>query len=380
MAETLDPVTDAAPGSSPDPTQDGVLYVTSSADMTSWSTVAEDVIRRFVLPVVCLLGILGLVLTLVVLTHRTMRTSTNCYLTALSVVDLLFLLLLATILTDIHEAFDSSNVAQFILFLYAVYAGIVMHVLLMVSVWLTVVLAIERYVAICLPFLATSLCTINKARIVIVTVTCLAMLCRLPNFWEKQIVGHYENATGVVQYSVEDTRLSLDETYMAVYPVVVDGILASIVPFVMLLLLNVLLMVEVRRSTRYLSRNVRGSYATAEREEHQVTVMLVSIIMVAFVCQAPYVVYTAINSITKFTHVSSLFRVFRQVTILLLTLKSALNFVVYCWSREKFWMTLRSFFCARCAPRPAQLRWSQSGSYYSLQVHSTCIVQPGTAL
>jgi len=34
--------------------------------------------------------------------------------------------------------------------------------------------------------------------------------------------------------------------------------------------------------------------------------------------------------------------------MVLLTLKSAVNFIVYCWFSEKFRSTLKKIFCSRC--------------------------------
>ena len=62
---------------------------------------------------------------------------------ALSVADLAFLVLLASLF--VHGAARHSNLFH----IYAAYAAVLTNVALMASVWLTVLLAIERYVAIC---------------------------------------------------------------------------------------------------------------------------------------------------------------------------------------------------------------------------------------
>lgn len=212
----------------------------------------------------------------------------------------------------------------------------------MASVWLTVVLAIERYVAICRPFLAVWLCTVRKARAIIGVVFLLAAACRLPNFWEKRLAVYYDPDTNKTIYYPEDTELC-DNPLYTTYLVLVDALLVSVLPFILLVVLNVLLIVQVRSSTKYLQRNSRGSTGciVAQKEEQQVTVMLISVIIVFFICTAPYLTYTAINSINSFDTSASGIHLLRYVTILLLTLKSAINFIVYCWFSEKFWLTLK---------------------------------------
>ena len=53
--------------------------------------------------------------------------------------------------------------------------------------------------------------------------------------------------------------------------------MASVVPFVALLVLNVSLVREVRRSTRYLEQHVSAVASTAQRDELQISVMLITV-------------------------------------------------------------------------------------------------------
>lgn len=59
------------------------------------------VVGHFVLPVICIFGIVGILLTVIVLSQKDMMTSTNCYLLALSIADLLFLVMLITVWLDL---------------------------------------------------------------------------------------------------------------------------------------------------------------------------------------------------------------------------------------------------------------------------------------
>lgn len=112
----------------------------------------DTVISNIILPIVCLCGIAGIVLTIIVLSQKHMSTSTNCYLVALSSADLAFLVLLTTSLLE--EPVHSEHSGRQYLELYITFASIFMKITLMASIWLTVVLALERYLAICRPFLA----------------------------------------------------------------------------------------------------------------------------------------------------------------------------------------------------------------------------------
>ena len=151
---------------------------------------ASTVVHRIVLPIICAFGVAGIILTLIVLSRKSMRTSTNCYLMALSVADFAFLVLLASLF--VHGAARHSNAFH----IYAAYAAVLTNVTLMASVWLTVLLAVERYVAICRPFLAARVCTVRVAVTAISAVFVLALVVRLPNFWEHRVTWYQDPFTG----------------------------------------------------------------------------------------------------------------------------------------------------------------------------------------
>lgn len=340
---------------------------------------ATIAIYQFVLPIICTFGIAGIILTVIVLSRKNMKTSTNCYLMALAIADLLFLVLLATILPSFTPSDHSQS--DYLFHIYINYAAIFMNICLIASSWLTVMLAIERYVAICRPFLAARFCSVTKARVFIVSIFLFAVACRLANFWEYSVNSATDTTTNQTIIYHEPTDLSFNEMYMTVYPWLVDGILSSVIPFVLLVSLNVRLIWEVRKSTQYIKRNLTqvGSASTAvQREELQITVMLISVIIVFFICQAPYVIYTATTSINKYASMGPGFLVFRAVTMFLLVLKSALNFILYCWFSEKFLGTLKRIFCLdRCLlTRKAQN--GQGGNYLHLRRFSTCATREST--
>jgi hypothetical protein len=148
-------------------------------------------------------------------------------------------------------------------------------------------LAVERYVAICRPFLATRLCTVRISLVVILAVFALATACRLPNFWENRVDWSRDpsDPTNSTYLFLEFTWLVEDPGYVTVYPWVVDGTLTSIVPFVALVVLNASLVREVRRSTKYLQRHSTAGSSTTQREELQISIMLIGIVVVFFICQ-----------------------------------------------------------------------------------------------
>lgn len=324
---------------------------------------AGEFIHQNVLPVVCCFGIVGILLTIIVLSQKSMYTSTNTYLIALASADFCYLILIATSLAVHHFDIESQAYRDYVI--YVTYAAILVHVFLLTSIWITVMLAVERYVAICMPFYASKYCSIRNARITIVVIFVLSLVSRLPNFLEYEVVSLTLNVSQshTVRF-MQMTEFAGRTSYVTVYPWIVDVIITTVVPFVLLLILNVLLIVTVRRSTRYITQNSMltsssggggGMSNVAAREELQITCMLISIIVVFFVCQMPFAGCASIQGVRPDLATHGLI-LFRYVAMFMLTLKPVFNFILYCWFSEKFLIALKRLFLVRyCSKIPGDV-------------------------
>lgn len=238
--------------------------------------------------VICAFGIAGITLTVIVLSRKHMSNSTNVYLMALAVSDLVYLLIFASkrigdrIIENILLN-DPIAEARNIFEIYDIYASHLMQICLLASIWLTVILAIERWIAICQPFLASKFCTVFRSRIYTAIVFLFAFLCRLPSLFEFRIDTHHSpNQTSVFRSL---TKFSSTISFSIVYPWIIDVFISSIIPFILLFILNAKLIVEVHKSTSYLQKNMTVANNRIQREEIQIAVMLISVIIVFFICQ-----------------------------------------------------------------------------------------------
>ncbi|KAK6176809.1 hypothetical protein SNE40_015040 [Patella caerulea] len=311
-----------------------------------------------ILPIVVCGGIVGIVLTVIVLGRKTMCTSTNCYLTTLAIADLLFLLLLSfKLLMERILGCIIYNRDEYILLSH--YVGIFMNSSHIASIWVTVMLAVERYIAICYPLKAMSICTINRARCVLATICVLSFVCRVPNFFDVGIIWvTMNNETKAMWNWTSDTY---DNT---LYVLIVDVVLTAILPFVALTIFNIRLIVEIHKSSRYLRYHLAADsnvQTVISKEQMKITIMLIIIILAFFPCQGPFIVYHAIFAYNRFSLTTTIddifgsdqaFEQFKIATQILIALKSSLNFIIYCWFSEKFWNTFKRIFCLRyCVPK-----------------------------
>lgn len=129
-------------------------------------TIQYKVISSFLLFVICVLGIVGNVMViLVVLTTKHMRTPTNCYLVSLAVADLM--VLTAAGFPSITDSIFGSWVFGHygcLCITYFQYLGI------NASSCSITAFTIERYIAICHPIKAQFLCTLSRAKKIILFV------------------------------------------------------------------------------------------------------------------------------------------------------------------------------------------------------------------
>uniref|UniRef100_H3AP71 Thyrotropin-releasing hormone receptor n=1 Tax=Latimeria chalumnae TaxID=7897 RepID=H3AP71_LATCH len=131
-----------------------------------FSLIEYKTISVFLVLVICGIGIIGnMMVVLVVLTTRDMRTPTNCYLVSLAVADLM--VLVAAGLPNVSDSLAGTWIyghAGCLGITYFQYLGI------NVSSWSITAFTVERYIAICHPMRAQTVCTVSRAKRIIAVV------------------------------------------------------------------------------------------------------------------------------------------------------------------------------------------------------------------
>jgi hypothetical protein len=131
------------------------------------------------------LGVTGNILAIIVLTKRRMiMSSTNNYLVALAIVDTVYLLLTLIVNTSQNPCFISTTFAEILFTICRPIADFSSNT----SVWLTVTFTVERWVAITYPLQSRTWCTVHRARKIIISVMCAALICTSPSAFETKLV------------------------------------------------------------------------------------------------------------------------------------------------------------------------------------------------
>ena len=132
-------------------------------DFYQFYETAQFVTGLILYPCVCLPGLMGNILTLIVLSNRNMRTSTNAFLSALAVADSIkltndLLYFCTIVLLRTNDVVGNRAYG----YLYP-YAHFIFSMSVCVSSWLTVSVAVERYIMVCHPTRARHVCSRGRA-------------------------------------------------------------------------------------------------------------------------------------------------------------------------------------------------------------------------
>lgn len=144
-------------------------------------------IHGYVSTAVCLFGLMSNSANIIVLTRKNMISSTNTILMWLAVADLLTMMsylpfaIYYYIMKDatLPEPFSTRSFGWIIFLLFHASFSIVCHT---VAIWLTIALAIFRYIYICKPTKGSVYCSLQRAKMTICIVYVLTVLICLPNY------------------------------------------------------------------------------------------------------------------------------------------------------------------------------------------------------
>ncbi|XP_067276501.1 thyrotropin releasing hormone receptor 2 isoform X2 [Pseudorasbora parva] len=306
----------------------------------------------FLVMLVCGVGIVGnIMVVLVVLTTRHMRTPTNCYLVSLAVADLM--VLVAAGLPNISESLMATWVyghAGCLGITYFQYLGI------NASSCSITAFTVERYIAICHPMRAQTICTVSRAKRIIAGVwvfTCV--YCMLWLF----LVDIQVNSDGRVQCGYRVSR----DLYLPIY--LIDFAIFYVIPLLLAIALYGLIArilylnplphppdsgtitaPTLRRSCKEpadakAGRQGRPKSALSSRK--QVTKMLAVVVVLFALLWMPYRTLVLINSFVRTPYLDDWFLLFCRICIYA---NSAINPVVYNLMSQKFRSAFRGLY--RC--------------------------------
>ncbi|CAL4156122.1 unnamed protein product, partial [Meganyctiphanes norvegica] len=257
------------------------------------------------------------------------------------------------------------------------------------SIWLTVMLAGQRYIYVCHAPLARTWCTIFRVHVAIAVIFSLALFHQMPRFldtvydpvqvvWDEgEQAGHCVDACHV-RYADWVQIVSLDIYYSIYFWFRV--LFVHMGPCTILVVLNGLLFNAMRnaqkRRAQLLQEN-RKSECKKLRDSNSTTIMLICVIMVFLVTEIPLAIITLLHIIqTQWNIVIINYRLLYYYLIYsnsFIIFSYPVNFAIYCGMSRQFRETFRELFVRGSAfTRPPD---GDSSRYSMVNGPRTCVTE-----
>ncbi|VDN56079.1 unnamed protein product [Dracunculus medinensis] len=266
--------------------------------------------RIYIIPSMCFFGIFANLINICVFGHKQMVSHlVNHFFLALAVADLMvffstFFVFSMPVIAEHSGNFifvDKSPV--FLVFFYPV-----AHTAHMTTVYLTILVSVHRYLAICHPFLIRRISSPNAVKYVIFGVILFSILFNIPRWFE------LENEACISETFHSPAPLIQNYDFIIAYRIVLFIVVVFLIPFVTLTIVNFKIIEALQSSAKLV---LLISYG--------ITVMLVAIISEFLL----FNVLSFVNNIVELIFHSSYFQFLVELSTVLVNLNGATTIIIY---------------------------------------------------
>ena len=355
---------------------------TSIPTMDSSFVQVEKYLVKYAIPTISVFGIIGNILNIAVLTrHHFKKTITKLELSshlgllALAVSDLLFcaLTLPGTLKPDCKSKIFHMCIYKNVNFwmYYKAYHSALISIFVTSSTWLTISMAISRYLALCHPLRVREFIGPTSTKISVCVVYSMAILFNLPKFWIFKVrkLGH-------LGYWI-DTDVTLNGSPMYIAFKWLWAIFGTFLPLAILVFCNVGLIRALYESSR-MRRTYRVHVKSNTETHHRITPTLIIIIIGYILLVAPatilqffedYILKKDKDRNENGKGISD-YMIAMNVFNMTQTINFAFNFALYCAVNVYFRKALIQLFCycCKCCKGPGAMERIPSSN---TKIHST---------
>lgn len=261
---------------------------------------------------------------------------------------------------------------------YAVYGDALVNTFIVSSTWLTVAMAVSRYVAICHPLHARQIIGRTFAVLTLGGVFTISVLANVPRFLRHQISaipclegGHFY----YVDVGWLGAHRTIERIYQWTYFVV-----CIMTPFIFLIFCNANLITELRRSLRMreISGNRAGRSGGDTSAASRITLTLIIIVAMYFALVMPAEVMNFVRDVAVSNRLYvDAYNLAVAVANAFQAVNFALNFILYCVVNTHFRQTFvrivyRAFCCGRDTVIVGSGRRGRVVGYSAMSQRASC--------
>lgn len=305
------------------------------------------VIECIIISIFILFGFVGNSLSIFCLWKDKSKTATPALLINLEMAETLFLLT-ALLLRSVPTAYNYSNPgttnSEWSFTYYQILFPLARS-FQTCAIYSTILVTVNRYVAVCYPYRAKNLCSKKQATGQILVVWILSIIFNIPLFYEFQMSEHDNHI---------ESRFS--DNFKIIYNNVMYFIVMFFIPLISLIFLNYKLVVALKRMKRRRilmkhrvtkdSSNRKQSTTTANRSEEEITYVLIVIVFVFIFSQTPALLTQIFKIVYEFylwyLSCPSFFFFFERISDMLVVMTSSVNFIIYIFCSSRFMNILLS--------------------------------------
>ncbi|XP_060075350.1 sex peptide receptor-like [Ylistrum balloti] len=273
--------------------EEGCDYCEYPPDIVEIHVAASFIVPMmgYAYPILALLTILTNVMVVVVFTMK-IRTPTSIILVALALSDTLTCLCM---LPDSVYFYTLKNYQTYVPFGWCVYRQYIVaglyRVMRTCSNWITLMLGLQRYVIVRLPFKANRICTARHSVLACIAACVIAIIIHLNLFLIFEVkpfpVSSETNETlenacylQVPEYYIQ----SVEDIGKAIWMYfIISGIFSRFLPCLLLLIFTCLLVFELRKSQQLISNACEN--ALSKRNNQQITQSVVAVLLIFLISE-----------------------------------------------------------------------------------------------
>lgn len=290
----------------------------------------------------CLFGVVGNIVSFFVLGRDKCSPVASLLLQSLAVVDAVFLLLAVihySIRDVLYVMYRDADVQQKNLAwsIIRVYTYPVLFICQMAAMYIIVLVAVSRYMAVCLPYKANIWCSLTRMRAATFAVLICSVLYNVPRFFEHKV---YTNAT--VEYT-----LTRNKWYTLLYQNIFYNLFAFGLPLLILMFLNTKLTIVYRKVVLRKRASLQNRNSPAASEDN-ITKIMIIVVLVFILCNLPSRLILILTDYDVGHPCSTSWWLAEFATVLEI-FNASVNFIIYCVFRSRFRAILGE--CLGCRAR-----------------------------
>lgn len=292
--------------------------------------------------IIAVFGILGNTMAAIVLLLPAMRNSTSMLLVVMAVYDILFLIL-HVLLLSLPLVFYTNNVCwdyrivRDFLFKYFYF---IVHISHNGTIYMTMLVTLERAVVVLLPLKAKRMCTRTRSCIASLLVLVWSVIYSTPRYLE--FVQETNISMKYTEFSVVKSSFGKSDLYNIVYLMYLNSIFHFILPVGVIIILNIAMM------QRLCTKGRRSISLVSSRGDSQIrlTVMIIVLTIIFCICRLLAVLELILYPGVEHSTCSLTCNVVSAVAETSTLINSATNFIVYSIFGRKFRHCLKNLCCS----------------------------------